>query len=81
MKPFKTHVEQVQILQNRGLIVQDIPAVIKILERENYYNLINGYKELFLESPKNSTVEETYRIGTTFEEIFSLYSFDRSLRN
>ena len=47
-KEFKTYEEQLQILRDRGLIIGDVPSAIKVLKRENYYTLINGYKELFI---------------------------------
>ena len=40
--------------------------------------LFNGYKEPFLDSTKS---DETYLHGTKFEEIYTLYLFDRELRN
>ncbi|PTF88772.1 CAAX protease, partial [Staphylococcus chromogenes] len=46
MKPFKTYEEQIQILKNRGLTISDEDK--GDLENENYYNVINGYKDLFL---------------------------------
>lgn len=49
--------------------------------RENYYNLINGYKELFLASKATVTTDEAYKTGTTFDEVYALYNFDRDLRN
>ena len=55
--------------------------VMKILARENYYNVINGYKDLFLASPATPTSEEIYKPGTTFDEVYALYIFDRELRN
>lgn len=54
---------------------------MRILERENYYNVINGYKELFLSSKSTLSSNETFKSGTTFNEIYALYSFDRELRN
>lgn len=48
--------------------------VIRILECENYYNVINGYKELFLASKATATADEVYKSGTTFDEIYALYS-------
>lgn len=53
---------------------------MRILEKENYYNVINGYKELFIHVPGSPGKEEEYLSDTTFEEIFSLYSFDREIR-
>ena len=55
--------------------------VMRILERENYYNVINGYKEPFLASKATATDDEVYKPGTTFDEVFALYHFDRELRN
>lgn len=55
--------------------------VMRILERENYYNVINGYKELFLASSATATSDEVYRVGTTFDEVYALYNFDRAIRN
>lgn len=82
MKPFKTHRQQIKILRDRGLIVNS-PKALRILERENYYNVINGYKDPFLEHDQNgnSVSPETYRRGASFEEIYKLYTFDRELRN
>lgn len=54
---------------------------MRILERENYYNVINGYKEPFLASKATATNDEVYKPGTTFDEVFALYHFDRELRN
>lgn len=49
MKPFKTHRQQLRILRDeRGLTINDGSRAMRILERENYYALINGYKDLFL---------------------------------
>lgn len=55
--------------------------VIRILERENYYNVINGYKDLFLAYKATTAADEVYKTGTTFDEVYALYSFDRELRN
>jgi len=78
MKPFKTHHQQIQVLRERGMIIKDDAKAIHVLEHENYYNMINGYKHTFL---TKGLVPETYQKGTTFEELYALYSFDRDLRN
>ena len=46
-KPFRTHNQQLKILRKRGKDVPTNGEPKRILERENYYNLINGYKYLF----------------------------------
>lgn len=73
-KVFKTLEEQVDLLKNRGLKVEQSDK--KILEIENYYNVINGYKDLFLKK-KNL---DFYKEGASFKEIYALFEFDRKIR-
>ena len=46
-KVYKTYRQLVRILRKRNLQVKDGSKAIRILEKENYYNVINGYKDLF----------------------------------
>jgi len=56
--------------------------VKSILARENYYSIINGYKDIFLDSEiTDRTGEDYYVTGTTFFHIYSVYCFDRNLRS
>lgn len=82
MKSFATHDEQLAILKSRGLAIEDEAAARRVLSRDNYYALIDGYKEPFLErdETKNPYGEELYETGTTFNHILALYQFDRKLR-
>ena len=75
MKDFKTIDEQINILKNKSLVFNDEEDAKKKLLINNYYNVINGYKDLFLDSDGN------FIKNTTFEEIFALYEFDRKLRS
>ncbi|HDJ3780835.1 TPA: Abi family protein, partial [Staphylococcus aureus] len=62
----------------------EVPSSAKRdLENENYYNIINGYKDLFLELDVNGNflVPDKYKQGTHFKEVFSLYKLDRKFRN
>ncbi len=77
MKDFKTYAEQIDLLKTRGLIINDENFALEKLKEENYYNIINGYKELFI-TPGTT---DNFITGTTFEEIYCLYDFDRELRN
>ncbi len=75
-KIFKTLEEQIEILKSKGLIIKDEEYAKEILLRENYF-FLNGYRHPFLKSRDN----RVYIKGTTFEELYSLFLFDRSLRN
>lgn len=77
MKEFKTIEEQIKLLKSRNMLFEDENKARYILLHNNYYNIINGYKDLFLDN-ENSL---NFKQGTKFEEIYSLYEFDRQLRN
>lgn len=76
-KIFQTYRSQIKILRQRGLRVRDGGRAIKILEQENYYNLINGYKEPFLDLNQG---DERFKPGADFNEIYALCLFDRAIR-
>lgn len=83
MKPFKTHNQQLKILRDRGLDTGDGSKTKVILAEENYYNVINGYKDLFLkrDSKGRPISPEEYINNAHVDEIYALFSFDRDLRN
>src|SRR5574344_260912 len=75
-KVFKTLDEQISILEDRGLIIDDKDRARNILLRENYF-FINGSRHLF-------TIKfgsDTFIKGTTFEELYATFMFDRRIRN
>ena len=75
-KQFKNLDEQIEIFKYKGMIVNDEKFAKSVLLRENYF-FLNGYRHLFL----NSETNRTFKQGTTFEEMYSLFLFDRSIRN
>lgn len=79
-KPFKTIAEQVEILESRGLATDALTS--QILEREGYYQVVNGYKDPFLDPAATEAAgEDRYRPGTSFADLYRLFSFDRDLRD
>ena len=75
-KDFKTIGQQLEILKNKGLIIEDEEFAKDILLKENYF-FLNGYRHLFMNSPS----DRTYVTGSTFNELYSLFLFDRYSRN
>ena len=71
-KQFKNLDEQVEILKHKGMIILDENYAKKVLLRENYF-FLNGYRHLFIKSEENKNFKE----GTTFEELYSIFLFDR----
>ena len=76
-KNFKTIAEQIEILKSRNLIIEDYNKVYEILSKNNYYYLINGYKDLFLDT---QLPNEIYITNTKFEELYNLYLFDKNIK-
>ena len=74
-KIFKTLDEQVQILKDKNLIVEDVEYAKDVLLRENYFFLM-GYRHLFMKQRENKFIS-----GTTFDELYALFTFDRNFRN
>ena len=75
-KIFRTLDEQVDIFKKRGLVVDDEERARQILFRENYF-FISGYRHLFTQEGKKDLFLE----GTTFEELYATFVFDRRIRN
>lgn len=74
-KPAKTYQEQLDLLKSRGLIVHNEPFAIHCLEHHNYYRL-SPYRFPFT-LPADRDV---FIAGSTFEQLWKLYVFDRNLR-
>ncbi|MCL1832087.1 MAG: Abi family protein [Oscillospiraceae bacterium] len=66
---------QLRILNNRGLVIEDLPAARRTLETVNYYRLVH-YFAVFLDE-----MGEYYEEGTRFTDGVRLYDFDRKLRS
>lgn len=75
-KTFKTLDEQIDILVNKGLVVDDVEATKSVLLRENYF-FLSGYRHLFMDPIDN----KRYLEKTTFKELYSMFLFDRQIRN
>ena len=75
-KEFKKIDEQVDILINKGLTIENKEYAKEVLFRENYF-FLNGYRHLLIKSE----TDKTYIKGATFEELYSIFLFDRSFRN
>lgn len=72
-KPFKSIPEQLQLLRDRGLIIDDDAE--HYLRHLNYYRLA-GY---WLPFEQNHSTH-SFRTNTHFDDVLNLYLFDRELR-
>jgi len=86
-KKYKTFQQRLAVLRDRGMdIASNSNKQYNIIKRYNYYNLINAYKDPFLEDINNypnyaNQNEDFYKRGTRPEHLESLYLFDAELRN
>ena len=78
-KYYTTTNAQMRSLRKKGLQVSGSYEK-RILEKENYYTLINGYKSLFLDDTYQGP-NEKYKAGAKFKELYALFLFDRELRS
>ena len=74
LKKAKTFEEQVDILEERKLLITDREETKRILARVNYYRLSGYFKYFYVDG------KEEFKEGTTFDELYKLYKFDESLR-
>lgn len=75
IKPAKTFEEQVQLLQSRGMIVDDVQEAIFYLQHLNYYRLIAYWLDFELDHATHQ-----FKTDTRFADVLRLYIFDRELR-
>ena len=73
-KEFRTLDEQVDILRKKGLTINNVEQTKETLLRENYF-FLNGYRNILY------TKDRKFIKGTTFEELYSVFLFDRTFRN
>ena len=73
-KEYKSVDELVTILENKGLNFSQKQRAKRLLNENNYY-CITAYKKLFYKAN-----ESVFKDGVDFENLFEVYSFDKSLK-
>lgn len=79
-KPFINVDEQVQKLIKRGLTIDSIDEAKNFLLKTTYYDVINGYKETFLEPKSREGEEDVFIPNTKFDDLLKLYELDNKMR-
>jgi abortive infection bacteriophage resistance protein len=74
-KPAKTFQEQVQLLQSRGMLIDDVQEAIFYLQHLNYYRLGAYWLPFELDHATHQ-----FKPNTKFKDVLRLYIFDRELR-
>lgn len=77
-KPPLTYDEQIALLKSRGLIISDETTAKKLLANICYYRL-SAYM-LPYKKKEDDKILNDFRDGTTWNDVCTLYTFDRELR-
>lgn len=86
-KPWKSFVEQLTVLKDRGLLVDNEAAALDYLERIGYYRLsgyLYSFRELKLTQNSQGQVKyhrlDEFKDKSHFKDAVQLYVFDKKLR-
>ena len=71
--------EQADFLERKGLTINDRKFTVHILSNISYYRL-STYMMPFRERDSKGCVMEEFRPGTSWDDVYGLYIFDRKLR-
>ncbi|WP_296404419.1 Abi family protein [Psychrobacter sp.] len=77
-KPWQSLKQQIELLENRGMIFDDKVHAKHILSQVNYYRL-SGYWYPFRQLTNNSRKND-FRESTKFSDVLNIYNFDKKLR-
>jgi hypothetical protein len=74
-KEFKTIEEQISIQRNRNLKITDEPGMASFIQQKNYFNSINGFETIFLETSN----PKKYMKRVSFKDFERIYTLDRNI--
>ena len=74
-KEFKTIEEQILIQRDRNLKITDEPGMESFIQQKNYFNSINGFETIFLETSN----PKKYMKRVSFKDFERIYTLDRNI--
>lgn len=74
-KEFKTIEEQILIQRGRNLKITDEPGMVSFIQQKNYFNSINGFETIFLETSN----PKKYMKRVSFKDFERIYTLDRNI--
>lgn len=75
LKEYRTNEELIEYLSSKGVIITNKKEALQKVERYTYYSIVNTYKSVFKDTKGN------YIANVTFNEIYTLFEFDKRLKN
>lgn len=79
-KQFKTYEEQIELLRQRGMVVDDIAWVTGLLQRVSYYRLSGYWYSFRMRKARGDGRADAFLEGTTLRDVAAVYDFDCRLR-
>lgn len=79
-KPYLTIPKQIELLRDRGMLVEDEEKASEYLQRIGYYRLSAYWHPMRMRDKKTNEVTSRFCEGTTFKAATDLYTFDGRLR-
>ena len=79
-KPYLSIPEQIQLLERRGMLIEDPAKAAEYLQRIGYYRLSAYWHPMRQRESPSGIALDTFVPGTTFKEATDLYTFDGRLR-
>ena len=67
--------QQIDILKERGLLIDDIEQAIEVLDTISYFRLAGYWRHFEIDR-----FSHQFREGCSFTDVIDLYSFDKELR-
>lgn len=78
-KPFLPISGQIELLHSRGMNTDS--NTDRLLRREGYYSIVNGYKKPFLDEQKTlASSDDRYQLHSEFRDMYMLFQLDRNFR-
>lgn len=75
MKEYRTNEELIDYLESKGVSIPNKKDAIEKIERYTYYSIVNTYKSIFKDNEGN------YIDNVSFDEIYTIFEFDKELKN
>lgn len=80
--PFNSYGDQrKKLIEEKNLIIDNERLLEISLKNYNYYTIINGYKDLFLDPKALKQGKESFKPGTTFSMLYQAHWMDITMSN
>jgi len=79
-KEFRSINNQIIILKNRNLKFRNVQRAEEILQKYNYFDVINGFETILLDKTPSGTASVKHYTDVYFEDFKELFFFDMELK-